>query len=269
MTALRDSTLLPLRCCDIPIDMRVPYYVLEKTDARLIQQRTEEIQAVHKMYCPECNKFIDLDFLDNIALSDDDASPSCACDCGVELCVTCRTKAHPHFTCDQNRRYKAEDLASLMALARQRGWKQCPNCSIMIEFTTGCNHMECRNCRHNFCFQCLSIWDRQNRRCSSRRCELWEEDRLLEAGEARVRALEANQGQALPVAQRRHQVQHEIDALRENEQCLHNWERRNLRGECESCGYDLWVYGMVCNRQCRSTVCYTCAHHRLPRRGWR
>lgn len=260
--ALRDSTLLPLRCCDIPLDARLPFLVVDDHDAKVLQDRSEEIQAVNKMYCPSCNRFINLDSFDFSGL--------CVCDCGAELCLSCRSAAHPLFTCEQNKAAIGTDNnESLLALAQELGWKQCPNCSIMIEFITGCNHMECTACRHHFCFQCLSSWDKANTRCSSRRCELWEEDRLLEAGEARVRAMEANQGIALPVAQRGRYVQNAMDALRVNEVCNHQWERHNLTGTCENCGYVLWVYGMVCQSECQSTVCYTCAHHRIPQRGWR
>ena len=39
--ALRDSTLLPLRCCDIPIDMNICTQLLKEEDAQRIVQRVQ------------------------------------------------------------------------------------------------------------------------------------------------------------------------------------------------------------------------------------
>lgn len=37
------------------------------------------------------------------------------------------------------------------------GNKLCPSCFIEIEKTGGCNHMRCRQCQNNFCWQCGSF----------------------------------------------------------------------------------------------------------------
>lgn len=137
--------------------------------------------------------------------------------------------------------------------------------SVMIELRSGCFHMTCSNCNHEFCYRCLRHWDRNNSTCPSGQCELWDEDMLQEAAEARVN----RQGVAMAPRVRLQRVREEMNALRTNEECLHEWTRQDLVGECERCGYDLWMYGMVCEGGCNSTVCYTCAHHRIPSRGWR
>ncbi len=39
---------------------------------------------------------------------------------------------------------------------------QCPNspkCSVPIEKNGGCNHMQCYNCKHEFCWMCLGDWE--------------------------------------------------------------------------------------------------------------
>lgn len=267
-TALRDTTLLPLRCCDIPIDMNIASQLLNPRDARLIVQRTEERTAKNKMYCPTCSAFLNFDIFANMLDSDD-----FVCDCGTAICVQCKTSAHPSTSCFQNLRShsKSEDHDLVMlALSREQGWKQCPQCAIMIELRSGCNHMSCTYCSHEFCYLCLKPWSVRDAQCTSGKCELWDEDRLLEAGELRVQQEEAQRGQALPQALRRERLQHAVTGLRANEICTHEWTRSNgYKGECTNCGFTMWAYGMRCRPACASTVCYTCAHHSIPRRGWR
>ncbi|CAD6221213.1 GSCOCG00005092001-RA-CDS [Cotesia congregata] len=36
--------------------------------------------------------------------------------------------------------------------------KDCPKCHICIEKNGGCNHMQCYNCKHEFCWMCLGDW---------------------------------------------------------------------------------------------------------------
>ena len=140
----------------------------------------------------------------------------------------------------------------------------------MIELTVGCNHITCGSCNHEFCFSCLSPWDQRSHQCSSGTCAIWDEDRLLAAGEARVEAQEVAMQQPISARAREVRVQQAMRALRENEGCCHQWVRRNgYLGECERCGYDLPCYGMRCVSDCESTVCYTCANFRIPRTGLR
>lgn len=42
--------------------------------------------------------------------------------------------------------------------------KMCPNkkCERPIEKSSGCNHMNCRSCGHDFCWMCLGPWKSHN-----------------------------------------------------------------------------------------------------------
>ena len=262
IAAVRDSSLLPLRCCEVPIDMNICHYILPADDVGTLKQRIVEREATNKMYCPSCNKFINLDYVD----AQDSTELICICD--TVLCIICKSIAHPGYSCIENRAVIDGDDTLLLEVARENGWKQCPKCNAMIELSYGCNHVSCSYCYNQFCFQCLSPWDGQ--RCSSGRCEVWEEARLLAAGEARVEAEENARQIVIPAVARRERVQQAMRALRENEGCGHHWVRRNgYLGSCERCDYPLPCYGMRCVSDCEATVCFTCANFRIPRIGWR
>jgi hypothetical protein len=36
--------------------------------------------------------------------------------------------------------------------------KTCPSCTTSIEKNKGCDHMTCRHCKHEFCWECLADW---------------------------------------------------------------------------------------------------------------
>jgi hypothetical protein len=259
--ALRDVSLLPLKCCDIEIDIQVASLLMKKGDAMLLLARSTELQATNKMHCPTCNQFINLDLVDT------SEGAEFECNCGTTLCVTCRTAEHPLVSCRTNKVTAASFDEQFYELASESGWKQCPKCNMMIELSHGCNHVTCGSCNHGFCFLCLQQWGKNT--CSSNQCAVWDEARLIAGAEARVQAQEqGNRGPINPGVRRRH-VEREIAALRQNEDCNHNWTRRSLTGDCERCGFVLHVYGMVCAGRCGSTVCQTCANHRIPRVGWR
>jgi IBR domain, a half RING-finger domain/SAM domain (Sterile alpha motif)/Zinc finger, C3HC4 type (RING finger) len=259
-SGLRDVSLLPLRCCELPIDTTICHALLSEDEANLLARRIEESEATRKMYCPKCEAFINLDRLDS-------TFTEISCDCGAPLCAKCESLAHPGQSCLVNKAMTAKDDHAVIELAAAQGWKQCPNCSNIIEFISGCNHMTCR-CGHGFCYLCLRPWDNTNGMCSTRQCAVWSEDRLVVAAQNRVD--QQIIGRNVPQNEIARRVQVEMNALEHNEQCAHQWVRRNMRHrECERCSFYLWSYGMVCHGGCRSVVCYTCAHHRIPQRGWR
>jgi IBR domain, a half RING-finger domain/SAM domain (Sterile alpha motif) len=254
---LRDTSLLPIRCCEIPIDTSIASDLLRKEEFETLDRRIMEFEAERKMYCPSCGTFVNLDGIGNIT--------DLACDCGAALCAVCATQAHPSSTCLENQSRQTGNDAVVLELAKTEGWKQCPRCASLIELSIGCNHMTCR-CGHDFCFLCLSEWGPEGR-CSSGLCEVWDENRLVEAADQRV---QHNVGNRVVAPQERAiLLQREVDALANNETCHHQWSRQGYSGYCERCNFELHVYGMQCRSGCGAMVCYTCAHHRIPQRGWR
>jgi hypothetical protein len=265
-TALRDITMLPLKCCDKEIDLAPTKILLNEDEAALLFQRNTESKVKEKMHCPQCNIFINLDDLKN------SINKIITCKgCFTSICSECKTRSHQYRTCSENKRHvqNASDVA-LLNLASRKGWKQCPMCMVLIDLDYGCNHMTCSFCKHHFCFKCLKPWKFSTGTCSSGSCEVWDASRLIQAGDDRVVNEEQVMGrQYLPQERAARQLIH-IRALKSNERCQHVWVRRNgNKGACEACGYSLWMYGMVCQGSCHATVCFTCAHHRIAAIGWR
>ena len=266
--ALGDVSLLPLRCCELPIDMHVATICLDNENAEKIQAKAIEKQAKNKMYCPDCSCFINLDYVDAC-----EGSQLICPQCAIELCAVCKSKGHDGITCDENRASLPENQDELtLSLIRSKDWKKCPSCGHVIELSQGCNHMTCP-CGTEFCYRCGSLWGKNKfgeSSCTTGKCANWDEEMLLQGAEARVQEMEQARGALFQPEQRRIQVNNARRALCTNEDCTHNFVRRNMRHRtCESCGFYLNIYGMVCESDCQSTVCYTCAHHRLPRVGWR
>lgn len=48
--ALKDRSLIPVRCCDTPIDQSLTHLVLNDEDQRAYAEALEEVQAKRKMY---------------------------------------------------------------------------------------------------------------------------------------------------------------------------------------------------------------------------
>jgi ariadne-1 len=81
------------------------------------------------------------------------------CVCGHRFCFSCLEEAHSPCPChlvgkwlEKNRSDK-ENTEWIMA-----NTKACPKCKVHIEKNQGCNHMTCRNCRHEFCWLCKGDW---------------------------------------------------------------------------------------------------------------
>ncbi|KZM19425.1 uncharacterized protein EKO05_0003094 [Ascochyta rabiei] len=71
--------------------------------------------------------------------------------CDHAACLSCNRPWHSG-SCDSAK--KREDKQSENAI-KKLGAKPCPKCGVNIEKQGGCDHMNCRRCRHNFCWECL------------------------------------------------------------------------------------------------------------------
>ena len=79
--------------------------------------------------------------------------------CGTTFCFTCGLEHHAPLDCKTFKHWQkkcSDDSETANYIAAHT--KECPKCSTPIEKNEGCNHMICRNCRHEFCWVCMDNW---------------------------------------------------------------------------------------------------------------
>lgn len=80
------------------------------------------------------------------------ASVTCP-SCGTRVCVACSRVHHPALTCDEVFEKELKELNALQANVQK-----CPMCRMAVEKVSGCNHMSCSFCRHEFCWLCRGTY---------------------------------------------------------------------------------------------------------------
>jgi ariadne-1 len=84
---------------------------------------------------------------------------SVRCSCGHHFCFRCGEEAHEPASCAQ----LAQWLEKCVNESETANWilantRKCPQCGTRIEKNQGCNHMSCRQCKHEFCWICMGGW---------------------------------------------------------------------------------------------------------------
>ncbi|KAI6868169.1 hypothetical protein KC323_g3161 [Hortaea werneckii] len=162
------SGRMPPRCCTL-LQIHTALPLLDAQDADTYRAKLEEFLTPDKVYCPapRCSAFIPPRFI-TLGPTSPPSSPgpisqqeykptalrafSCP-KCHVAICTKCKQIEHGTQPCDTTRR--DEELAML----KQFGLKQCPNCKQAIRKMFGCSHIQCR-CGAHFCYHCqLSVRD--------------------------------------------------------------------------------------------------------------
>lgn len=104
-------------------------------------------------FCPGPN-------CDHIVQSRDIAPKKAVCTaCNSAFCFKCGTDYHAPTDCLVIKRWLtkcADDSETANYISAHT--KDCPKCHICIEKNGGCNHMQCFNCKHDFCWMCVGDW---------------------------------------------------------------------------------------------------------------
>lgn len=79
--------------------------------------------------------------------------------CKTSFCFKCGIDYHAPTDCEVIKKWLtkcADDSETANYISAHT--KDCPKCHICIEKNGGCNHMQCYNCKHEFCWMCLGDW---------------------------------------------------------------------------------------------------------------
>lgn len=70
-------------------------------------------------------------------------------ECNAEYCSQCLSKHAMSISCENAKNDTANEQW------KKQNTKACPQCKVAIEKNEGCLHMTCKQCKHEFCWQCL------------------------------------------------------------------------------------------------------------------
>lgn len=138
--AIKSKPFSPARCCSLHpiIDTEVfrdgidPAELKKHLDTYIA--RIDEYNCKDKLYChvETCSAFIPMAQRTHRV----GTCPKCA----RRTCKKCRAKSH-WSACSAEQLKALEGDKQLLALAKNKNWKQCPNCQTFVEKVDGCPHM--------------------------------------------------------------------------------------------------------------------------------
>ena len=101
----------------------------------------EIIKDPNKKLCPypNCNSYLELKEIRNKDVT---------CINKHTYCFNCLKKPHGKLPCDKN------IDKDIVEYAKNNFVKKCPNCSIITEKNSGCNHITCSKCGYQWCWLC-------------------------------------------------------------------------------------------------------------------
>ena len=101
----------------------------------------EIINDPNKKLCPfpNCNSYLELKDINNKDVT---------CFNKHTFCFLCLQNPHGKLACKGNLN------KSIIEFAKNHFLKKCPNCSIITEKSSGCNHIICSKCNYQWCWLC-------------------------------------------------------------------------------------------------------------------
>jgi len=125
--------------------------------------------------------------------------------CGKNYCFSCKTEYKAEHKCVVN----DGEVEFKDYLKKNKLTKPCPGCKVLIEKNDGCNHMTCKNCKHEFCFVCLKAGTEVHRECKEK--EPVQEENVAAVRLERIERVEEN-----PVPTRLNERQFNYNAFNTN-----------------------------------------------------
>jgi len=80
--------------------------------------------------------------------------------CKFCFCFKCKEEWHADSSCEDYQKWKLENNEGEAKYAEwvKQNARECPKCRAYIEKNGGCNHMTCKNCKHEFCWLCMGVY---------------------------------------------------------------------------------------------------------------
>lgn len=142
---------------------------LPKLARRLLTKKMWQIPGAH--FCPNENcpdSYIPPIIDENVTLfhkglsniidyfSHHDETRVCAT-CNYAYCKNCKQSAHPNISCSKFAKTieSVKTAENKMMKGKNKFYKPCPRCSVLIEKHEGCDHMTCKNCSNEFYWSTL------------------------------------------------------------------------------------------------------------------
>ncbi|CAF3682225.1 unnamed protein product [Rotaria sordida] len=76
--------------------------------------------------------------------------------CKKQTCAFHRIKWHVGMTCQEYDQLKIPSIDDNTQIWLRNNSKKCPLCQSYIEKISGCDHMTCTRCKHQFCWECYA-----------------------------------------------------------------------------------------------------------------
>jgi len=160
-TQIRTGVTTMLSCmmpdCDNILDEDL---VLTHVTSPAVRERYIHLSFIDYVRCHPNLRFCPGPNCDIVVKAEDSVAKECYCDkCKSRFCFKCGNSYHAPTDCETIRRWLtkcADDSETANYISANT--KDCPKCNICIEKNGGCNHMQCFNCKHDFCWMCLGNW---------------------------------------------------------------------------------------------------------------
>ncbi|KAL5711277.1 RBR-type E3 ubiquitin transferase [Ranunculus cassubicifolius] len=171
----------PHEGCNTQLDTRMcrrflPVELLEMMNKRIMES---SIPVAEKIYCPypTCSALmseVEVSRQNSDVFLENAQSARKCIKCNGLFCINCKVPWHINVNCRDYKRSNSNadpNDAKLKSLAQAKSWRQCSECSFIIERTDGCYHITCR-CGYEFCYTCGAGWRNKIQTCS---CPIFDE----------------------------------------------------------------------------------------------
>jgi len=174
-TSLQEKTTANIKCpnrdCAQPISKQDIHTLNPDLFKLFCDIAAQEYLTKHEKNIKQCpTPNCTYQFINDYNVKQKYACPSCK----HVYCSHCLVRHAPEMTCEQAKKIRELSENHDQANQETQEWiksntKQCPKCNKLIQKNGGCNHMTCKQCRHQFCWSCLATYG--STACNSSVCE--------------------------------------------------------------------------------------------------